>query len=209
MYFTIEGCEYSGKSSVIESLKVLLPQAIYVKNPGCSGLEFCKTMRHVVQHANANLSKGAEMLCYIADRCEVNDKIVTKNNDRIVIGDREYLSTLVYQSCRGHFKVDDIVDLHVKTYDPPKQHCFVLSVPFKDLQDRESANVDKDDIESTISLSDIYYNYEYLSRYKCVHDRMNTTVEVIQCKNKSIEEISQHIYERIMDIYSNGNNKCL
>lgn len=98
MYIAIEGIDTAGKSTQIECLRSLFPDAIITKEPGGTpvGIE----IRNMVLHGNLT-SKIAEMFLFLADRAEHTESIILPNMNKLIIGDRSAVSGMAYASVQN------------------------------------------------------------------------------------------------------------
>ncbi|OBV28969.1 hypothetical protein BA723_01190 [Helicobacter sp. CLO-3] len=124
MYVVFEGIDTCGKSTQIERLKGVFPEAIYTKEPGGSALgvrvremilqshslqdlsqNSCEGANHGgansqnaenSQRAQAPLSAMAEFFLFLADRAEHIDKVIKPNRQKLIISDRSLISGIAY-----------------------------------------------------------------------------------------------------------------
>ncbi|MDX9966995.1 MAG: dTMP kinase [Sulfuricurvum sp.] len=93
MYVAIEGIDTAGKSTQIERLRTLYPDALITKEPG--GTEAGARIRSMVLGGELS-SKTAEMLLFLADRAEHTEEIILPNINRLIISDRSAVSGMAY-----------------------------------------------------------------------------------------------------------------
>lgn len=95
MYIAIEGIDTAGKSTQIEALRSLFPDALITKEPGgtAAGIE----IRNMVLHGNLK-SKTAELLLFLADRAEHTEAVILPNMNKLIISDRSAVSGMAYAS---------------------------------------------------------------------------------------------------------------
>lgn len=98
MYVAIEGIDTAGKSTQIEALRSLFPDALITKEPGGTptGIE----IRNMVLHGNLK-SKTAELLLFLADRAEHTESVILPNMDKLIITDRSAVSGMAYASVQN------------------------------------------------------------------------------------------------------------
>ena len=112
-FITFEGSEGCGKSTQISLLADKLRQAgrepLLIREPG--GTSSGELIRHLLQHApeGENLLPEAELLLFAASRAQlVREKILPAlEAGRIVISDRFFDSTTVYQGVARRIPADD------------------------------------------------------------------------------------------------------
>ena len=93
MYLIVEGIDTSGKSTQIELLKKLYPDAITTKEPG--GTPIGIKIREMILHEGVNNHKS-ELFLFLADRAEHYKNIIEPNLDKTIISDRGFISGIAY-----------------------------------------------------------------------------------------------------------------
>ena len=109
MYITIEGIDTAGKSTQIERLSLIFPQAIITKEPGATAIG--KEIREIVLSTKAQ-SKKAEFLLFLADRAEHIQEVVQPNLDKMIISDRSVVSGVAYALVQGEISQTAILHLN-------------------------------------------------------------------------------------------------
>lgn len=126
-----EGPEGSGKTTIAKKvyfyLKKYYKNIVFLREPG--GTEISEKIRKILlNNKNKNLDKKAELLLYLASRAQlVNEKIkklIKKNY--IIIMDRFYLSTIVYQGYARNMDIDLIKKLNEFVLDGLKTNLTVI-----------------------------------------------------------------------------------
>ncbi|MBD3264190.1 MAG: dTMP kinase, partial [Candidatus Omnitrophica bacterium] len=101
-FITVEGCEGSGKSSVIKFIQNFLSRGKYkvktYREPGSTAVGE-KIRKVLLDKNNQNLSPRTELLLYLAARTQLIETRLKKDlsNYDFIICDRFFDSTLVYQ----------------------------------------------------------------------------------------------------------------
>lgn len=98
MYVALEGIDTAGKSTQIECLRSLFPDALITKEPGGTpaGIE----IRNMVLHGHLT-SKTAELFLFLADRAEHTESVIVPNLDKLIISDRSAVSGMAYASVQN------------------------------------------------------------------------------------------------------------
>jgi len=137
MYIAIEGIDTAGKSTQIEALAELYPDAIITKEPGAT--EIGKEIREIVLSARTQ-SKKAEFLLFLADRAEHMKEVIEPNlNKKMIISDRSAVSGVAYALTQGEIKIEDIVLLNnFATNGIYPQKVFLLRLTKEELEYRLS-----------------------------------------------------------------------
>ncbi|QCD52568.1 dTMP kinase [Campylobacter sp. RM16192] len=93
MYVLFEGVDGVGKSTQIRRVAKFYKNSVITHEPG--GTKLGEKLREILLGKNS-LSKEAEILLFLADRAEHFDKIISKNEDKIVLSDRGFVSGMAY-----------------------------------------------------------------------------------------------------------------
>ncbi|MDR1006937.1 MAG: dTMP kinase [Campylobacteraceae bacterium] len=94
MYVLFEGIDTVGKSTQIQKLKEIYPDAVITQEPGATQLG--KELRAILLEKELHISTEAEAFLFLADRAEHYAKVIAPNNDRFVISDRGFISGIAY-----------------------------------------------------------------------------------------------------------------
>lgn len=93
MYVVFEGIDTSGKTTQIELLKPLFPQAIFTKEPG--GSVIGEKIREIVLN-HQGLDAKAEFFLFLADRAQHCLEVIVPNREKMIIADRGLISGIAY-----------------------------------------------------------------------------------------------------------------
>lgn len=109
LFIVIEGADYAGKTTLIKNLKTKIQnnseinnffkKIIYTNEPNSEHLEFCNITKELALNRK-DISDFTRALIFFANRSEHISKIIEpaiNKGNCLVICDRFYLSTLVYQ----------------------------------------------------------------------------------------------------------------
>jgi len=91
MYLILEGVDTSGKSTQLELLKNIYPDACFTKEPG--GTKLGLEIREMILHKGVKNHK-AELFLFLADRAEHYFEVVKEH--KYVISDRGFISGIAY-----------------------------------------------------------------------------------------------------------------
>lgn len=153
-YICLSGGEGSGKTTVIERLRLELPTAVFVREPG--GTPFGLTMRETLLARQYASNPWTELMLFMADRIELAERIIKPAlaKGKTVISDRCWIETLVYQVLTkiGRQSVPLYLDLIGRTGCPRPDLWLWLDLdPVVGLQRRQSSgevnNFDRDALE--------------------------------------------------------------
>jgi dTMP kinase len=136
MYIAIEGIDTAGKSTQVQRLSALFPDALITKEPGATpvGVE----IRSMVLHGNLK-SKIAEMLLFLADRAEHTESVILPNMNNLIISDRSAVSGMAYASVQNLCDESTLVMLNrLATSGILPSHVFILRLTPQELEFRLS-----------------------------------------------------------------------
>ena len=127
MYILFEGVDTSGKTTQIELLKKVYPDAIYTKEPG--GTSIGLELRSLLLDRGLK-SYIAEMYLFLADRAEHYQEVIKPNRKRLIISDRGFISGIAY-AITNHPNLDMnfLLDLNRFAFEgdfPDKVFCLRL-----------------------------------------------------------------------------------
>ena len=122
MFITLEGIEGAGKTTQVKNIVAFLQSKGYdcvtTREPG--GTPIGRQIRSILlDPANQGLDAGAELLLYLADRVQHIRSFIEPNlaAGRIVLCDRFFDATLVYQGYARGLDMQTITTLHKLTCD--------------------------------------------------------------------------------------------
>lgn len=156
MYIAIEGIDTAGKSTQIEALRTLFPQALITKEPG--GTPTGVEIRNIVLHGNLT-SKTAELLLFLADRAEHTESIILPNMNKLIISDRSAVSGMAYASVQNLCDESTLVMLNrLATNGTLPDTVFILKLTPQELSFRLSQKehdvIESRGIEYLLSIQD-------------------------------------------------------
>jgi len=186
MYIVFEGVDTSGKTTQIELLKNIYPDAVYTKEPG--GTSIGLELRSLL------LDKGlksfiAEMFLFLADRAEHYEEVIKPNKDKLIISDRGLVSGIAY-ALTNHpdLDINFLLDLNRFALQKDLPDIVILFKTNKELILSRMSKKREDAIEQR--------GLEYLLK---VQENMIKVLESLDINyyildsSKSIEEISKEI----------------
>ncbi|AXK49195.1 dTMP kinase [Aliarcobacter trophiarum LMG 25534] len=133
MYVAIEGIDTAGKSTQLDILKGKFPNAVFTKEPG--GTKLGLKLREMILNGEAN-SSLAEMFMFLADRAEHTKEIIVKNQNKLIISDRSFISGIAYAKDK---KIEDLIELNrLATSNNFPKKVILLELTKDELQKRLS-----------------------------------------------------------------------
>lgn len=145
MYVALEGIDTAGKSTQIERLKNIFPDALYTREPG--GTPLGQQIRSMVLHGNPS-SKLTELFLFLADRAEHTNDVILKNINTMILSDRSAVSGIAYAAVQNICPMETLVQLNkMATGNVLPDKVFILKLTPEELRFRLSQK-EHDTIES-------------------------------------------------------------
>ncbi len=163
MYVAIEGIDTAGKSTQIERLRSLFPEALITKEPG--GTPAGVEIRSMVLFGNLK-SKMAEILLFLADRAEHTESVILPNMNKLIISDRSAVSGMAYASVQNLCDESTLVSLNrLATNGTLPDTVFVLKLTPEELSNRlnqkEHDVIESRGIDYLLSIQDALISSAY------------------------------------------------
>lgn len=195
-FIVFEGIDHSGKTTVINSLKEALKDTdldkriIYTREPGGLEANLSESIRKILLDNNSNICPEAEAYLYAASRAQhvkVIKELIAK--DYIVISDRYYYSSLIYQGIGrglGIGNIQTLNDMALQGLYPDK--IFYIKIDLDTYMERKSNQKELDRIEK----ENIDFFEKLIEGYDQLFNKLNN-VTTISTENKSREEVNNEI----------------
>ncbi len=189
MYIAIEGIDTAGKSTQIERLRTLFPDALITKEPGAT--KAGETIRKIVLEASLR-SKRAEFLLFLADRAEHVEEVIKPNLNRLIISDRSAVSGVAYALVQGEMPKEELISLnHFATQNIYPQKVFLLKLTPKELNFRlsqkELDGIEKRGSEYLLTIQDMLIEAAKILGIELIEIDATKSIEAIT------NEIKRHI----------------
>ncbi|QJR44070.1 dTMP kinase [Mycoplasma miroungirhinis] len=120
-FITFEGMDGSGKTTIISKLKEkfieenIINNFIFTREPGSSKSTEAEKIRNFILDNDNNLSPAVEALLFAASRRINLEKAIwpALENNKIVISDRYYHSSLIYQGFLGGVGIEQVREINM------------------------------------------------------------------------------------------------
>jgi len=162
-YFVIEGCDCSGKTTLINNVSTELSKRniknIQTKHPGCTPLGSVlrkltkdpEYLEPLFNMANGQLqvdSFSVQALMMIDHQKFITDILIPElNQDTIVLADRSnFISSIVYGAAEG-LSPSDLQRVHQLCVSPEPTLVILLSLPWEEIAKRKSSRSGNDRFE--------------------------------------------------------------
>jgi len=191
MYLLFEGIDTCGKTTQLEKLKDLYPEAIYTKEPG--GTPFGIQAREILL-SDKLASKRAELLLFLADRAEHYAQVIQPNQDKLILSDRGFLSGIGYALANDDFEFNHLVELNEFALENQFPDLIVLFIT--NLETVEARLRSRNEVADGIELRGLEYLISVQGHMKESLEKLSIPYLLIDA-TQSIEEIHSQIIEKI------------
>jgi len=200
LFITFEGLDGSGKTTQIKLLDSYLKgegfDVILTREPG--GTEIGRKIREILlDKKNQDISHKTETFLFLASRAELTSKVIVPalGEGKIVICDRFFDSTLVYQGIARGLGVEEILEMSLWATDGlVPDITFLLSMKVSRCDKRiKEANRKKDRIE----MEENNFKEKIYKGYLDIASRNKERFVVIDAE-KSIEDIFEEVKGRVL-----------
>lgn len=193
---TFEGGEACGKSTQIKKFAQYLEDNhidfILSREPG--GTEVGEKIRELLLHSKCDMSSTVEFLLFSASRAQHYEKVVKPALDagKVVLLDRFYDSSFVYQGYAGNLNLDDlksVTNFAVNGTEPDL--TFLLDISYEDGMKRKQKDENLKKLDRIESKGKDYHDkvrQGYLTLAKMFDKRI-----VVVDASKSIDEVFEKI----------------
>ena len=109
MYIAFEGIDTVGKSTQIERIAKIFPNAVITKEPG--GTSLGKKIRKIVLE-DGDIQPRSEILLFLADRAEHTENLIRPNLDKMILSDRSFISGVAYAHVYEKIEIEKLLELN-------------------------------------------------------------------------------------------------
>jgi len=186
MYIVFEGVDTSGKTTQIELLKKIYPDAIITKEPG--GTSIGQEFRDILLHKGLKSFK-AELFLFLADRAEHFEEVIKPNLDKLIISDRGFISGIAYAlTNHPNLDINFLISLNKFSLSNSLPNKVILFKTNKELILKRMSKKSEDSIEKR--------GLEYLLKVQENMIKVLKTLDInytIIDSSKTIEEIHKEV----------------
>lgn len=166
MFIAIEGVDGSGKTTAIEIIKELAPDAVFTREPG--GTKLGEELRQYLLHReDVEVSPMAEAMLLAASRTQHMKEVILPALEakKVVITDRFTMSSYVYQGIVGKLGTQTVKAINEAATFGVKPHVTLYLRPEWDIVvERISQRKELDKVERDLfKLHEVYQAYELVT----------------------------------------------
>ena len=210
LFITFEGCEGSGKTSVIEKLVAYLSEhniPVYkTREPG--GSKIAEDIRNVILDVNnTNMDSITEAMLYAASRRQhlVEKVIPYLEKGYVVICDRYLDSSLAYQGYAREIGIDKVYNINMAATDGllPDLTIYIDLEPSIGLKRISSNNRE----QNRLDLEKLDFHNKVYEGYSIIAKKYSDRIKVIngnQTKDAVLNDTIKLIDAFLKDRYNNG-----
>lgn len=193
---TFEGGEACGKSTQIKKFAQYLEDNhidfILSREPG--GTEVGEKIRELLLHSKCDMSSTVEFLLFSASRAQHYEKVVKPALDagKVVLLDRFYDSSFVYQGYAGNLNLDDlksVTNFAVNGTEPDL--TFLLDISYEDGMKRKQKDENLKKLDRIESKGKAYHD-KVIQGYLTLAKMFDKRIVVVDA-SKSIDEVFEKI----------------
>jgi len=199
LFITYEGIDGCGKTTQLELTAKYLRQkgfdVITTLEPG--GAPLGKQLRNILLHYEGDVSSGAEMFLYLADRAQHINEIVKPAIEagKVVLCDRHTDSTLAYQGFARGLDVERLKTLNLIATDSLKPNLtLVYDIDVQTAQTR--VGKEKDRLES----EGVSFHENVRQGYLKIAQDEPERVKIINAK-RQIDEVFEDTLKCLNDLF--------
>lgn len=224
LFITFEGTECSGKSTQIKILAEKLRDAgfepVCLREPG--GTPIGEEIRYILKHsANGfGMTPETELLLMNASRAQIVREVIRPalSENKIVICDRFYDSTVAYQGFGRGLNLDDVYKIINFAVGNTRPHLTILldlplevSLKRKQVRNLQSDSKQTDKKEVTLldrfEQSDLEFFKRVQDGFKFVAKNEPDRIKIVDA-NREIEIIAKEIWEIVFPFLKKVGSNC-
>ncbi|MDR1383683.1 MAG: dTMP kinase [Planctomycetaceae bacterium] len=203
LFISIDGGDSCGKSTQIAILANWLRQKNYdvftCRDPGSTRLgEAIRTI--LLNRYDLDICRMSETLLFMAARAQMLKEIILPELKlgKIVLTDRFFLSTLVYQGYAGQIPIDDIEQIGKMVLGKTVPDIdFILDVPLE-IAEKRRQNREKDRMEKMDRIYHKQVRQGFLTHAHLNHERF-VVIDASQSVDTIAEKIRQVVEKKLED----------
>lgn len=197
-FITFEGGEAVGKTTQVKMIKDWLEKNginhLMTREPG--GVVLSEAIRKLLLSPEYNPNKKTELLLYTAARSEVVEKLIKPalEERKVVLCDRFYDSTAVYQGYSRDLGIDKVYELQkfaLGDFKPDKTILYLMD-PELAFKRRDGSNQDRMEGQGMDFHKKVYEGY------KIIAEKFPERISVVDA-SESISEIHKKTVEIVKD----------
>ncbi len=209
-FLVLEGCEGTGKSTVIKWLKIELEKKGYnvhlTREPGGNGSLVAEKIRDIILDKNNNIFPETEALLFAASRAQHVREVIKPhlNKGEIVICDRFVYSSFAYQGGGRKLKVENIRKINELAINECLPDLILLLdlEPSIGLQRKKQTRQDFNRLDDEI----LPFHQKVRETYLNLAQENPKLIIVINAE-KPLEEVKKEVYQHVEKRLRKGGSK--
>ena len=137
MWIVFEGVDGSGKTTLINKVAEMMiaegfDDVLVTREPGSPHVKFCERLRSILFDKTLVCSPYAALVLFMIDRSEHFRQVIQPNQSKVILQDRNYISTEIYQMKieMDNRIPEDLMEFHKSVSEIPDGYVFI-DLPFE------------------------------------------------------------------------------
>lgn len=211
-YLVVEGLDYSGKTYFINEISKMFSKVLKISEP-FNQTKFCSKIRDIIRSDIPNKEKEKELLLknreigFSVLEYQIEEYLKENIEFDLLISDRNFLTTLVYQ-CETKEEMRDIINSTISALDDLYINVipdivYYLEIPFELALERSNERGIENNLDKKVLVKDVYEKMQ--SKYRLALEILkeicpNTEIFIIEgvIDNKKLSEIRCNLYTNMI-----------
>lgn len=211
-YVVVEGLDYSGKTYFINEISKMFSKTLKISEP-FNQTKFCSRIRDIIRSDIPNKEKEKELLLKNREigfsilEYQIEEYLKENIELNLLISDRNFLTTLVYQ-CETKEEMRDVINNTISALDDLfiniiPDIVYYLEIPFELALERSNKRGIENNLDKKVLVKDVYEKMQ--SKYRLALEALkeicpNTEICIIEgvIDNKKLNEVRAKLYTNMI-----------
>lgn len=211
-YVVVEGLDYSGKTYFINEISKMFSKTLKISEP-FNQTKFCSRIRDIIRSDIPNKEKEKELLLKNREigfsilEYQIEEYLKENIELNLLISDRNFLTTLVYQ-CETKEEMRDVINNTISALDDLfiniiPDIVYYLEIPFELALERSNKRGIENNLDKKVLAKDVYKKMQ--SKYRLALEVLkeicpNTEICIIEgvIDNKKLNEVRAKLYTNMI-----------
>lgn len=211
-YVVVEGLDYSGKTYFINEISKMFSKTLKISEP-FNQTKFCSRIRDIIRSDITNKEKEKELLLKNREigfsilEYQIEEYLKENIELNLLISDRNFLTTLVYQ-CETKEEMRDVINNTISALDDLfiniiPDIVYYLEIPFELALERSNNRGIENNLDKKVLAKDVYKKMQ--SKYRLALEALkeicpNTEICIIEgvIDNKKLNEVRAKLYTNMI-----------
>lgn len=211
-YVVVEGLDYSGKTYFINEISEMFSKVLKISEP-FNQTKFCSKIRDIIRSDIPNKEREKELLLKNREigfsilEYQIEEYLKENIELNLLISDRNFLTTLVYQ-CETKEEMRDVINNTISALDSLfinviPDIVYYLEIPFELALERSNKRGIENNLDKKVLVKDVYEKMQ--SKYRLALEVLkdicpNTEICIIEgvIDNKKLNEVRAKLYTNMI-----------